>query len=122
MRTIILVVALASIACGAAPAPQASMAQAAPAPEAPEATAPVADAAPNTEQSLVSWQNQFDEALADTDRLDCPNACRALHSLERSAAHICGVVGAHHTTCRDVEDRRVSAQAKVLQRCGVCPP
>ena len=71
--------------------------------------------------SMVAWQTQFDEALADVERLDCPNACRALQSLERSAAHICGTVGQAHAVCRDVEERKTAARAKVTGRCGVCP-
>lgn len=67
------------------------------------------------------WQDQFAQTLADTDRLDCPNACRALGSLVRSASHICGLVGESTSTCQDVQKKSTDAQTRVHDRCGACP-
>jgi hypothetical protein len=84
---------------------------------APSQDAPAADSL----HMITDWQEQFDQTLADTDRLDCPNACRALGSLERSANNICGIVGTKASTCVDVQKKREDARSRVRERCGACP-
>lgn len=119
-------VALAA-GCSSAPkraeAPSAAAMEAAPGAEPPPAAAPQQQGAPaaDTMHVVTDWQLQFDQTLADADRLDCPNACRALGSLERSANNICGLVGEKTSTCVDVQKKREDAKSRVHERCGTCP-
>ena len=83
-------------------------------------TAPGSDA-PATSFEMADWQRQFSETLADLERLDCPNACRALGSLERSAENICGIAGGSSSSCQDVTKKREDARTRVKTRCGACP-
>lgn len=130
---VLLLVAGSSSAACAGNAHKASE-PAQPAPPAAEATpstlaAPVPDAAgtPAAPENaplslqLADWQGQFSETLADLERLDCANACRALGSLERSADNICGIAGPRSAPCEDVQKRRADAKKRVHDRCGVCP-
>ena len=109
--------------CGSAPkhAEQPSTDSERAASGAPPAGASAAAPAQETLQMVTDWQLQFDQALADTDRLDCPSACRALGSLERSASTICGMVGPATSTCSDVQRKREDARTRVHERCGVFP-
>ncbi len=87
-----------------------------------EADASVASpAAPADTLQFNGWQDQFAQTLADTDRLDCPNACRALGSLVRSASNICDLAGQSTSTCQDVQKKSADAETRVRDRCGPCP-
>lgn len=90
--------------------------------------APSAEMAPSASPAsgvdtfqLNASQADFDVQLADLERLDCANACRALGSLERSAANVCGMTGEKSSTCQDVQRRREDAKGRVRERCGPCP-
>jgi hypothetical protein len=108
---------LCLLACGgAAKAPPYPSHDGAGAQPATEAAAPVA--APD---SLATWQGQLDQTLADVESLDCPNACRALHSLSRSAEEICKLTGLQHEVCQNAQRRRTDAETRVHERCGTCP-
>lgn len=84
-------------------------------------SSPPAESEVSPTLQVTDWQHQFSETLADLERLDCPNACRALGSLERSAENICGIAGGTSSTCQDVQKKREDARSRVRTRCGVCP-
>jgi hypothetical protein len=50
----------------------------------------------------------------------CTNACRALASMQRSAARLCDLAGSEDARCSDVSARVERAQARVRQACPAC--
>ena len=129
MTRLFLALSYGALVAGCAAAPKSAAGPSLPASEAAPApaqagypgTPPTAADGAAVQLDLGGLEGQFAQTLADTDRLDCPNACRALGSLERSAGSICGIVGARSGTCQDVQKKRDEAKSRVRERCGACP-
>lgn len=143
-HALLIVVATALSACGAAekrPAeepkasatpppmqPGAYPAQAAPEGAAAEsAKAPSASAGvPYTDRSMAMSQATGEVVAAerqlDLSGGDCQNACRALGSMDRATGRLCALAQSNDETrrCGDARNRLYTARDKVRSSCGTC--
>lgn len=53
----------------------------------------------------------------------CPNACRALGSMDRAAGRLCGLVssGEDPSACKDATSKLLLSRERVRAACGSCP-
>jgi hypothetical protein len=61
-------------------------------------------------------------SLADESSGRCVHACRALRSMERSAARLCDLTGQDDARCEDVSRRSSEARERVVRACSRCEP
>lgn len=61
------------------------------------------------------------EALALSSGRDCPQACRALHSMQRAANGICELATETSERCTAARQRVDAVRDKVSAACGECP-
>ncbi len=95
------------------------------------ATAPPAQAQKAAQGGMHESPGNEGDAMWDAfqrDRLqldasnDCPTACRALGSMDRSAGMVCTLSGRPTSShCEDAKSAVRSARSRVHDKCGVCP-
>ncbi len=87
------------------------------------AAAPVTVAPSEKNASFASTELARAVHQLEASAGDCGTACRALGSMERATAHLCGMAAssADADICQDARTKVLSGRARVEASCGDCP-
>jgi hypothetical protein len=80
----------------------------------------IQEARPPAKKETLAAEAPASEEQQGVARDPCAVACRALASMQRAAAHLCGLTGEQDGRCESARTRAATASARVREACPRC--